>query len=179
MFGELDRGFHGDVAIQIARVTGSHTFDAFAAQPELLACLRALRQIDGSLTRQGGHCDFTSECGGGDAHGHRAMQIVAIALEYIVFLEAYFNVQIAGGATIGAWLTVAGAADAHAVIDASGDFDFKGFLSFDLALAVAGGAGVADDFSLASAMRTGLLHAEKALAHLNHTLALASATGFG
>ena len=111
------------------------------SQAELFVGLCALWNIDRRFAVECGHADLAAQCSSGEADRHMAMQIVAIALEYIVFLEAYFNVQIAGGATIGAWLTVAGAADAHAVVDARGDFDFKGFLSFDLALAVAGEIG--------------------------------------
>jgi nucleotide-binding universal stress UspA family protein len=37
VLGQLDRGLHGDVAIQISRVAAAHTLDAFASQAELLA----------------------------------------------------------------------------------------------------------------------------------------------
>ena len=49
VLGELDRCFHGHVAIQIAGIAGPHAFDAFATQSELLAGLRAFGQIDGCL----------------------------------------------------------------------------------------------------------------------------------
>ena len=95
-----------------------------------------------------------------------------------MLLQTNFDKQIAGWATIRAWLSISAATDTHAVINASGNFDFQCFLFFDFALAVTWGAGVCDGFSAATAMWAGLLHTEKALAHLHHALALAGATGF-
>ena len=106
------------------------------------------------------------------------MQIVAIALEDVMLLQTDFDEQVTGWAAVGARLAVAAAADAHTVINTCWDFDFQGFLFFDFALAVTWGAGVGDGFAAASAVRAGLLNAEKALAHLHHALALAGATGF-
>ena len=106
------------------------------------------------------------------------MQVVAIALEDFVLLQTDFNEQVTGGTTIGTGFTVAAAADAHTVVNACGNFDFQCFLFFDFALTMTRCAGVGDGFSAASAMRASLLHAEKALAHLHHALALAGTTGF-
>ena len=55
VLGEFDRRLDGDVAIQIARVAGTHAFDAFATQAKLLAGLRAFWQVDGRFALQGGH----------------------------------------------------------------------------------------------------------------------------
>ena len=107
------------------------------------------------------------------------MQIVAIALKHIVFLDADFNVQIAGRAAIGAGLTVAGAAYAHAVVNARRNFDLQCFLALDLALAMAWRAWICDDLASAATVGTILLHTEKTLAHLDHALSLAGAAGFG
>jgi hypothetical protein len=41
------------------------------------------------------------------------------------------------------------------------------------------GAGLGDDLARAAAVRAGLLHAEEALAHLHHALALAGGAGLG
>jgi hypothetical protein len=41
VLAELDRRFHRDVAVQVARVAGAHALDALAAQAELLAGLGA------------------------------------------------------------------------------------------------------------------------------------------
>ena len=107
------------------------------------------------------------------------MQVIAIAFKNFVFLEANLNVQVARWTTVGAWFTVSGAANAHPIVDARRNFDFKRFLLFELALAAARGAGVGDDFAGTSAMRTRLLNTEKALAHLHRARALASSAGFG
>jgi hypothetical protein len=107
------------------------------------------------------------------------MQVIAIALKDFVFLEADLNVQVTRRATIGARLTIASAANAHAVVNARRNFDLERFLLFEFALAAARRAGVGDDFAGAAAMRTGLLHTEKALSHLHSARALASAAGFG
>src|SRR5690606_8037909 len=53
------------------------------------------------------------------------------------------------------------------------------FLLLDLALAVAGGAGLGADLAAAVAVRAGLLHAEEALAHLHHALPGAGGAGLG
>ena len=50
VFTEFDRRFHGDVAIQIPRVAGTHAFNAHAAQPELFARLRAFWNINSGFT---------------------------------------------------------------------------------------------------------------------------------
>src|SRR5574344_1761560 len=179
VFGEFDRRFHHDVAVQIARVAGTHALDALAAQAELLARLRAFGDVDGSLARQGGHFNLTAQRGGDEAHRHLAVQIVAIALKDVVRLDADFDVQVARWATVDAGLTIARGANAHAAVDARRDFDFQRLLAFDFALAVAAGAGLGNDLARAPAVRAGLLHAEKALAHLHRTLATAGGTGLG
>lgn len=107
MLAELDGRFYRDVAVQVAWKTGPNAFDALATQPELLAGLGALGQVDGRFAIQGGHYHLTAQCGGGETDGHGAMQVVAIALEHLVFLQSDFNVQIAGRTAIGARLTIA------------------------------------------------------------------------
>jgi hypothetical protein len=97
------------------------------------------------------------------------MDVIPITLKNVVFLEANFYVQIARGATVGAGLSVACAADAHATIDAGWNFDFQGLLAFDFALATAGDTRLWNDFAVATAGGAGLLHAEKTLPHLDRT----------
>jgi len=107
------------------------------------------------------------------------MNVIAIAFENVVLLEADFDVQITWRATVGAWLAVAGATNAHAAVDATRDLDFQCLLFLDLALAMAGNAGLRDDLADATASRAGLLHAEKPLAHLHRAGAATSAAGLG
>src|SRR5574337_25041 len=107
------------------------------------------------------------------------MQVVAVAFEDVVLAYADLDVQVARWAAVGARLAVAGGADAHAVVDAGGDLYLQRLLLLDPALAVAAGAGLGNDLARAAAMRTGLLHAEKALAHLHRTCAVTGAAGLG
>jgi len=145
----------------------------------LLASLRAFRNVNGRFATERGHINFAAEGRFAKADRDRAMQVIAIALKDFVFLEANFNVQITRRAPIGAWLAVARAANSHAVVDTRRNFDFECFLFFKFALATARRAGIGDDFAGTAAMRTRLLHAEKALAHLYRARALTSAAGFG
>ena len=144
----------------------------------MLAGLRAFGQVNRRFTRQGGYIDFAAERRRHDADRHVAVQVVAIALKNVVLLEADFNVQITRGAAVGARLTIARAANAHAVVDTGRNFDFQGFLALDLSLTRAGGAGIGNDLAHTAASRAGLLHAEKALAHLHRTRAAAGAARF-
>jgi hypothetical protein len=53
------------------------------------------------------------------------VQVVAVALEDLVLLDADLDVQVAGRAAVGARLAVAGRADAHAFVDAGGDLHLE------------------------------------------------------
>ena len=75
------------------------------------------------------------------------MQVVAITLKDVVLLQADFDEQVARWSAVGAWLTIARATDAHAVVDARWNFDFQCFLFFDFALTMASGAGVRNDLA--------------------------------
>ena len=124
MLRQFDGRLNCDVAIQVARVAGANPFDAFAAQTKLFASLRAFRDVNGRFATECGHIDFAAQGRFAKADGDRAMQVIAIALKDFVFLEANFNVQVTGRAAIGARLSIARAADAHAVVDARRNFDF-------------------------------------------------------
>ena len=73
MLGQLDRCFYSDVAIQIAGEARAHTFDAFAAQSELLTRLCAFGQVNSGFTAECGNADFTAQCRRGETDRHRAM----------------------------------------------------------------------------------------------------------
>ena len=51
VFRQFDRCFNGDMAVQVSRVAAAHTFDAFAAQAELLAGLRAVGNVNRRFAR--------------------------------------------------------------------------------------------------------------------------------
>ena len=75
------------------------------------------------------------------------MQVIAITLKDVVFLQANLDEQVARWAAIGAWLAIASTAYAHTVVDTGGNFDFQSFLFFDFALTMASGAGVWNDLA--------------------------------
>ena len=106
------------------------------------------------------------------------MDVIAFTFKNVMLFEPNFNVQVACGAAIGTRLAIARAANAHATINSGWNFDFKGFLFFDLALAVAGHARLGNHLTGAATGRTGLLDAEKTLTHLHRTRATARTAGF-
>src|SRR5690606_14766416 len=146
---------------------------------EGLAMLRAFGDVDLRLATQRRHFDAAAQGCGGQRHGHVAVQVVAIALENLVLLDADLDVQIACRAAIGARLAIARRADAHALVDAGRDLDFQRLGFLDLALAVARGAGLGNDLAGALAVRTALLHAEETLAHVDGARAIAGRAGLG
>ena len=60
VLAEFDRRFHNNVAIQIARIAGAHSFDALSAQAELLTSLGAFGDVNGCLAGQGGNVNFAT-----------------------------------------------------------------------------------------------------------------------
>ena len=64
VLGELYRGLYAHVAIQVAGVAASHALDAFAAQAEGFAGLRAFGDVDagfaGAVFAKGGHFDLAA-----------------------------------------------------------------------------------------------------------------------
>src|SRR5688500_1236872 len=128
------------MAVQVARVARAHTLDALAAQAERLAMLRALGQLDLCLAGQRGHGDVAAERGQGQRDRYGAVQVVAVALEDLVLLDADLDVQVTRGAAVGARLAVADRADAHALVDTGWDLHLQRALLLYLAGAVAGGA---------------------------------------
>src|SRR6185369_634615 len=176
---ELDRRFDRHMAVQVAGVTRAHALDPLAAQAELFAGLGAFGNVDRSLALQRRHFDFAAQGRPRETDRHHAMQVVAVTLEDLVLPQANLDVQVARRPAIGARLAVAGAADAHGVVDARRDLHLQRLLLLDPALPVAGGARFGDDLAGAAAMGAGLLHAEETLAHLHHALAMAGGAGLG
>ncbi|KAF4530304.1 hypothetical protein B566_EDAN018442 [Ephemera danica] len=177
--GQLHRRFHLHMAVQVARVAGANALDAFAPQAEGLAVLRALGYLDFRLAAQGGHFDAAAQGDAGQAHGHVAVQVITIALEDLVLLDANLDVQIARRAAVAAGLAIAGGTNAHAFVDAGRNLHFECLLALDAAGATAGGAGFGNRLARAAAGGAGLLNAEEALAHVHGAGAVAGATGLG
>ena len=100
-------------------------------------------------------------------------------MEDFVRPHTHVDVQIAGGRAVAAGFAFAGQADALAVVDAGGNADVDGFAAFHHAVATALQAGVFDFLARAVAGRTGLLHLENRLAHVDGARAVAGAAGGG
>src|SRR6186713_538958 len=177
VLGELDRRLDADVAVQVAGVARPHALDALAAQAEGLAVLGAFGQVDLGLAAERRHLDRAAERCARHADRHRAMQVVAVALEDVVRLHADLDVEIAVRAAVRAGLAVAARADPHAFVDARRNLDLERLVLLDPTLAVARRAGLGNDLAAAVALRAGLLDAEEALAHLHLAVAVAGGAG--
>src|SRR5579863_4004441 len=104
--------------------------------------------------------------------------MAAFALEDCMFLDADFDIQVAGRAAVAAGLTLAIQTNPIAGIDAGRHFDRQGFLLTDPALAEAGISGIGNEFAAAFAARTGLLDGEDGLLNPDLALAIAGVAGF-
>src|SRR3989338_4515012 len=107
VLGELDRRLDHDVAVQVARVAGADALDALATQAEGLAMLRAFGDVDLRLATERRHFDAAAQGCRGQRHGHVAVQVIAIALENLMLLDADLDVQISCRAAIRAGLAIA------------------------------------------------------------------------
>lgn len=114
VLSEFDWGLDGDVTIQVALKARANALDAFASKSELFTRLRALGDVYGSLALQGRDLNLSTQSGRGKTNGHSTMQIVPISLKDVVFVDSDLDVQISSRPSIGARLTIACRANAHA-----------------------------------------------------------------
>src|SRR5580698_5659639 len=91
------------------------------------------------------------------------MQVVAVALEEVVWTNGKHDVEIAARAAEASGFAFAGVADAGAVFDAGRDLDLHRELAGDAGFAAGGGAGVGDDGAGAAAVAAGAGYGEEAL----------------
>lgn len=101
-FRQLDRGFDGNVAHQVAMFAAAQCLDAFAAQAEDGAALRFGGNLDLGVAVQRGDFDFAAQGCGAETDRHFAMQVAAVALEDGVFLEVHDHIQVARRAAVDA-----------------------------------------------------------------------------
>ena len=163
------------MAIEVSGIARAQALDALAAQPEGLAVLRALGQFDLGLAIERGHMDLPAQRRRDHAHRCGAVQVIAIALEDLMWLDPDLDVQVARRAAVGAGLAVASRTNTHAFVDAGRDLDLERLVLLDAALAMTGHARLGDHLAHATAGRAGLLDAEETLAHRDRTGAVASA----
>jgi len=162
--GQVDRRFHQNVAVQIARRAGAQGFDAFTFDAHTAAGLRFFRDAQFDFAVQGRDFDFATQGCDGETDRQLAMQIQAVALEDFVFFDADVDVQIACGRAVRTRFAFAAQADALTVVDAGGNVDFNGFAGFGAAFATTFDARVFDFLACAVTGRTSLLHLENGLA---------------
>src|SRR5690606_36380088 len=108
-------------------------------------------------------------------HGDEKVQ--AVSLEEIVRPHRQENVEVALGPAAKACIALAGEADPRAVVDARWNGDRKGALSPNLAVALAGAAGVQHQPPRAIAARAGAFDGEEALRRPHAADAVAGRTG--
>ncbi len=134
--------------------------------------------FDRCLAVQGWDFEFATEGGGAEGERDIAEQSVALAFEYIVFLDMDERVEIARGTATNTGIAVSSGAKADAGIDACGDAEFDASFAFDAALASAIAAGIGDDFACATAFRAGGLLDENSGLSADHSASAAGAACF-
>src|SRR5262245_6758445 len=164
-FGQVDRSLDLQLDIEIAARLRAQHAHALAAQTELLAGLRAggHRDLDASAV-DARHLDRAAERRRRDRQRHRAIEMVALALEERVRRDRQEDVEIARRPAAHADFALAGEADAIAVLDARRNVHLQVLLLADAAGAVAALARLLDDLAGAAAGMAGALDREETLA---------------
>ena len=153
--------------------------DAAAFEAKHRAVLGAGRDFDRDGRVQGGHFHLGAEGGLGEADGHFAKEVVAVALKNLMGLDMQNDVQIAGRAALDSRLAVAGGTEADAGVHAGGDFDGDLGGAFAAAAAAAGAARLVNNTSAPAAARAGLGDAEDAAGSDDLAAAVAGGAGLG
>src|ERR687885_82083 len=152
---ELRGGAHTHRHVLVAPAHAAQVRDAFLAQTEGLARLRARGNSEHLAPVDGRHLHLVAE--GSLREGDRQLveDVAPFALEEAVGLDLEHNVEVAGGTTLGAGLTFAGEANLLPAVDARRDLHGQLARLVHAALSMAGVAGRADDVTLAVAAPTG------------------------
>jgi hypothetical protein len=175
---EAGRDDHPDENVEVSPPPSAELGHALASKAEDAAGLGALG--DGQLrlvTAEHGNLQGGTEGGLGKADRDLAEEMGAVAPEELVVRDPEDDVEVAGGATLGSPLALAGDPELGAVVDAGGNLDLERALGLDLALAVARLALLGDDAPGAAAVAARAGDAEEAL--LERDLPRASAGGAG
>src|SRR5579863_10069700 len=160
------RRVDGDLHDLIAARSGARVRHALLAEPELLAVLGALRNLQEGAAVDGGHLDLGAEARFIDPHRHGDFDIVSVAAEKGVRIHAHRDVQIARRCAQRAGVPLAGHAQAGTLLRPGRNSHLDGFLGGDAAIAMAGRAVIAQP-SRALALGTGEAEAHRAR-HLRH-----------
>src|SRR5438105_10884764 len=179
LFGQRPRDEDVEIHELIPAPARSKARDALALEPHRLSVLRARRDPHlRAVAFDGGDVELVAERGLRRRDAKHVDEIVALAPEARVVLEANQDVEVARRAGTGAGLALAGDAELLAVVDAGGDRQHDVALLALAALTPAPGAQLVDRLPRAAAPRAGGHVDEPAehrlldLAHLAPTLAL-------
>lgn len=174
---QIDGSLHEGVYVQIAAAAAVQMRHTLAAQAEDLARLRAFRDRDACFGTHRRHAHFAAQGRGCVAQRQIGMQIVAVALENFMLLDEHLNEQIAAGAAVGAGFALALNADALTVVDARRNVDLQRLGLAVAAATLAVRTRIGNDLARTVAVRTGLLHLQKAAVDVDRTAAAAVRAG--
>src|SRR6185437_14278823 len=161
---QVGRRLDGDLDVHVAALGRAHDRHALGAQPELVAALRARRDVDARrLAVERRHLDRAAERRLHHRDRHLAVHVRSLALEQRVAAHRQEDIEIARRPAAGAGLALAAEANAGAVLDAGRDVDLERLLAAHAALAGADLARLVDHLSGAVAGRAGALDGEEAL----------------
>ena len=178
--GQLDRGLHRQLDIQVALLGAAQHRHTLAAQAELPPRLGAFgdRHL-GAATVQGRHLDGAAQGGGDEADRGAAMQVMAVTLEDRMLGHRQENVEIAIRAAIGARRALARQTDAGALLHPRRHVHRQGAFLLHQARALADLAGIADHLAAAAALAAGAFDGEEALGGADLAMPGAAGAGLG
>jgi hypothetical protein len=159
MLGIRHRNRHAHAVVALAG--GAEPRHALAAQAELLARLRARRNLELDRPVERLDLDRGAERRLRKRQLELAPHVGALALEDLVLGDVQDDVEIAPPSAAPPLLALAGQAQARAGVDAGGDLDLERALDLDAALAAAFAAGVLHHPPGAAALRAGAGDGEK------------------
>ena len=135
---QVDRCFYFDLAVKISLRFGPHIADAFTTQAKDPLRLALRRDLQVGPAFKGRYVDITAQGRSRQADRHFTVQVVAIAGEDRVFLEADLHIKVSRGGSRRARLPFPGEPDLIAIIHSRRDFDLQrlGFLYPASALAL-------------------------------------------
>jgi len=131
--------------------------DTLAANPEHLAGLRFIRNLQIYFTVQCRHGDGTTERGSNKGDRHGARQVGTVAFKNRMVRHADIDIKIARRATILTGLALAGQADAITIVDTRRYLDGERFAALDAAAATTLATGLLNFLAGAATTRAGLL----------------------
>src|SRR5919204_1247288 len=151
---ELRGGAHAHRHVLVATAHAAQVRDAFLAQTECLARLRARGNGEHLAPVDGRHLHLVAESSLREGDRQLVEDVAPFALEEGVGLDLEHDVEVAGGTAFGAGLAFAGEANLLPAVDARRDLHGQLARLAHTALSMAGVAGRADDATLAVAAPT-------------------------